>query len=73
VTKVLNIADLPFDYLRKVTVLPSEEEHFHHYWTYLWCVFGIAFLLVFTVGFKLLSLYIGLPVAAAFFLFFFFS
>lgn len=69
---MLDILDLPLDYLRKVTILPAEEEHFHHYWTYLWCVFGVAFLLVFTVGFKLLSLYILIPLALAFFLLFYF-
>lgn len=70
--KVLNFLDLPFDYLRKVTILPAEKEDFHHYWTYLWCVFGVSFLLMFTVGFTLLSLYIFLPVATFFLLLFFY-
>lgn len=66
-TKVLDTLDLPLDYLRKLTILPAEEEHFHHYYTYLWCLFGVATLLVFTLGFVMTSLYVLLG-AGSFFL-----
>jgi Ca2+/Na+ antiporter len=35
--------------------LPVEEEHFHHYYTYVWCIFGPAFLFLTTLKFTLIS------------------
>lgn len=71
VSKVLDTLDLPFDLIRKLTILPAEEEHFHHYWTYLWCLFGVAFMVLFTVGFNLTGVYVILG-AGLFFLGLFF-
>lgn len=47
---MLEVLDWPFDLVRKLTCLPAEEEDYHHYWVYAWCIFGPAFLLFFSIG-----------------------
>lgn len=67
---MLDWIDLPFNYIRKATIIPAEEEHFHHYWVYVWCYLGIAFLFMFTIGFKLLTIYLTIGVGSCFFILF---
>jgi len=46
--KILFALDLPFDYLRKITMPPCEEEHWSHMWGVIWPVPGFFFI-IFTI------------------------
>jgi hypothetical protein len=39
------IIDLPFDYMRKCTMPPCEEEHWSHKWAVIWPIPGLLFLI----------------------------
>ena len=41
--KILEILGIPFDYLRKLTMLPCEADNYNKYYTYVWPFFGIPF------------------------------
>ena len=42
--KVIEVIDYPFDWLRKLTIPPCEEEHYNHKYTVLWPILGIPFI-----------------------------
>lgn len=45
IIKFIDIIDFPFDWLRKLTIPPCEEDHYNHLYTILWPFLGITFIL----------------------------
>ena len=47
--RILDILDLPFNYIRRYTILPCDEEEYEHHYSIYWPFLGILFLLIMIV------------------------
>lgn len=43
--KVIDFIDIPFNFIRRYTILPCDEEEYNHHYAIWWPFFGILFLL----------------------------
>ena len=70
--KILYIVDFPFEWARKLTMPPCEEDSYDKRLTYAWPFTGVLFFIfAFLKTPSMLWVYIGVPVCIASFLFFF--
>jgi hypothetical protein len=63
VDKIFWVIDQPFNYIRLLTMPPSNKEEYNKYWCIVWPIPGFIFL---AYAFDMLNwnfVYIGIPVA----------